>query len=214
MTISVLIADDHPVVAEGLKSLLEAQEDIQVMGVVEDGREAVRVAVENPPDIVIMDNAMPLLNGTEATRMLRERLTRTQIIMLSMYSDPVHVYRAFQAGAAGYIVKKSVAKEVVEAIRKVQAGGRYLSKQLVDPMLDHIVFKSTAEEKLGTLSSRERQVLQLLAEGHGVAAIATTLSLSPKTVETYRARMMEKLGIHDIAGLVRFAIQQGISPLD
>jgi DNA-binding NarL/FixJ family response regulator len=214
MTISVLIADDHPVVAEGLKSLLEAQEDIQVMGVVEDGREAVRVAVENPPDIVIMDNAMPLLNGTEATRMLRERLSHTQIIMLSMYSDPVHVYRAFQAGAAGYIVKKSVAKEVVEAIRKVQAGGRYLSKQLVDPMLDHIVFKSTAEEKLGTLSSRERQVLQLLAEGHGVSAIAGTLSLSPKTVETYRARMMEKLGIHDIAGLVRFAIQQGISPLD
>jgi len=214
MTINVLIADDHQVVAEGLRSLLEVQEDIKVVAVVEDGREAVRAAVETTPDIVIMDNAMPLLNGTEATRMLRERALETQVIMLSMYSDPVHVYRAFQAGAAGYIVKKSVSKEVVEAIRKVHSGGRYLSKTLVDPMIDHIVFKSTAEEKLGSLSSRERQVLQLLAEGHGVAAIATTLSLSPKTVETYRARMMEKLGIHDIAGLVRFAIQQGISPLD
>jgi DNA-binding NarL/FixJ family response regulator len=124
------------------------------------------------------------------------------------------VYRAFQAGAAGYVVKKSVAKEVVDAIRKVNGGGRYLSKQLVEGMIDHIVFKSTAEERLGSLSSRERQVLQMLAEGHAVAAIATTLSLSPKTVETYRARMMEKLGIHDLAGLVRFAIQQGISPLE
>jgi DNA-binding NarL/FixJ family response regulator len=146
--------------------------------------------------------------------MIKERGTKTQVIILSMYSDPVHVYRAFQAGAAGYVVKKSVAKEVVEAIRKVHSGGRYLSKQLVDGVLDHIVFKSTAEEKLGSLSSRERQVLQMLAEGHGVANIATTLSLSPKTVETYRARVMEKLGIHDIAGLVRFAIQQGVSPLE
>jgi DNA-binding NarL/FixJ family response regulator len=214
MAISILIADDHQVVAEGLRSLLEAQEDMRVVALVEDGREALRAAVDMAPEIVLMDNAMPVLNGTEATRMIRERCAKTQVIMLSMYSDPVHVYRAFQAGAAGYIVKKSVAREIVEAIRKVHGGGRYLSKQLVDPMIDHIVFKSTAEERLGNLSSRERQVLQLLAEGHGVAAIATTLSLSPKTVETYRARMMEKLGIHDIAGLVRFAIQQGISPLE
>ena len=210
----MLIADDHQMVAEGLRSLLESQQDMAVVGLVEDGREAVRISVESGPDVVLMDNAMPLLNGTEATRMIKERGTKTQVIILSMYSDPVHVYRAFQAGAAGYVVKKSVAKEVVEAIRKVHGGGRYLSKQLVDGVLDHIVFKSTAEEKLGSLSSRERQVLQMLAEGHGVANIATTLSLSPKTVETYRARVMEKLGIHDIAGLVRFAIQQGISPLE
>jgi DNA-binding NarL/FixJ family response regulator len=214
MGIRVLIADDHQMVAEGLRSLLESQQDMAVVGLVEDGREAVRVSVESGPDVVLMDNAMPLLNGTEATRMIKERGTKTQVIILSMYSDPVHVYRAFQAGAAGYVVKKSVAKEVIEAIRKVHGGGRYLSKQLVDGVLDHIVFKSTAEEKLGSLSSRERQVLQMLAEGHGVANIATTLSLSPKTVETYRARVMEKLGIHDIAGLVRFAIQQGISPLE
>ncbi len=210
----MLIVDDHQVVAEGLRSLLETQGDMRIVALVEDGREAVRCAVESAPDIVLMDNAMPTLNGTEATRMIRERCPNTQVIMLSMYSDPVHVYRAFQAGAAGYVVKKSVVKEVVEAIRKVHGGGRYLSKQLVDGMIDHIVFKSTAEERLGSLSSRERQVLQLLAEGHPVASIATTLSLSPKTVETYRARVMEKLGIHDIASLVRFAIQQGISPLE
>jgi DNA-binding NarL/FixJ family response regulator len=212
--IRILIADDHGVVAEGLRHLVSANPDMEVIGLAEDGREAVRAALEAVPDVVLMDHAMPVLNGTEATRLIRERLPHTRVIMLSMYSDPVHVYRALQAGATGYIVKKSVAKEVVDAIQAVHRGGRYLSKQLAEVIADPVVDRSAPEDPLDRISSRERQVLQLLAEGHSVAEIAATLALSPKTVETYRARMMEKLGIFDLAGLVRFAIQQGVTELD
>jgi DNA-binding NarL/FixJ family response regulator len=214
MTISVLIADDHGVVAEGLRHLVDAQSEIEVIGLAENGRDAVRAAMDMRPDIVLMDHAMPLLNGTEATRLIRERCAGTRVIMLSMYSDAVHVYRALQAGATGYIIKRSVAKEVVDAIWAVHRGGRYLSRQLADIVIDHVVHRSAPDDPLERLSSRERQVLQLLAEGHSVAEIAATLSLSPKTVETYRARMMEKLGIYELAGLVRFAIQQGVTFLD
>jgi DNA-binding NarL/FixJ family response regulator len=214
MTIRILIADDHGVVAEGLRHLVSAQPEMEVIGLAENGREVVRAALDSLPDIVLMDHAMPLLNGTEATRLIRERSQHTRVIMLSMYSDAVHVYRALQAGATGYIVKKSVAKEVVDAIHAVHRGGRYLSKQLADIVIDHVVHRSAPDDPLERLSSRERQVLQLLAEGHSVAEIAATLSLSPKTVETYRARMMEKLGIFDLANLVRFAIQQGVTALE
>jgi DNA-binding NarL/FixJ family response regulator len=157
---------------------------------------------------------MPVLNGTEATRLIRERCPGTHVIILSMYSNRVHVLRALQAGATGYVVKKSAAKEVVDAIRAVHKGGRYLSKELADGLIDQAVDKTASEDPLERLSSRERQVLQMLAEGHATAHIAATLSLSPKTVETYRARMMEKLGIRDFAGLVRFAIQHGITSLE
>ncbi len=212
MSIRVLIADDHRVVAEGLRYLVDAQEDMEVLGCAADGREALSLSMLTTPDIVLMDNAMPGLNGTEATHAIRERLAATRIIILSMHSDAVHVCRALQAGASGYVVKKSVAKEVIDAIRAVHAGRRYLSKPLVDTVIDQFI--DARSDPLGRLSSRERQVLQMLAEGSGVAAIATTLSLSPKTVETYRARMMEKLGIRDLAGLVKFAIQNGLSSLD
>ena len=214
MTITVLIADDHGVVAEGLSHLVGSQPDMRVVGLAENGRDAVRAAVEAHPDIVLMDHGMPLMNGTEAARLIRERCANTRVIMLSMYSDAVHVYRALQAGATGYIIKRSVAKELVEAILAVHRGGRYLSKQLADVVIDHVVHRTAPDDPLERLSSRERQVLQLLAEGHSVAEIAATLSLSPKTVETYRARMMEKLGIYELAGLVRFAIQQGVTSLE
>lgn len=214
MTINILIADDHAVVAEGLRHLVSAQVEMLVIGLAENGRDAVRMVIEAPPDIVLMDHAMPVLNGTEATRLIRERCPATRVIMLSMYSDAVHVYRALQAGATGYILKRSVAREVVDAIRTVHRGGRYLSKQLSDVIVDHVVRESAPDDPLERLSSRERQVLQLLSEGHSVAEIAATLSLSPKTVETYRARMMEKLGIYELAGLVRFAIQQGVTFLE
>src|SRR5512145_1800123 len=184
MNVTVLIADDHGVVAEGLRHLLSSQREMDVIGLAENGRDAVRLAMENCPDIVLMDHGMPGLNGTEATRIIRERCPSTRVIMLSMYSDADHVYRALQAGAAGYIVKKSVSKEVVEAIWAVHRGGRYVSKQVADSVIDHMVHRSVPDDPLQRLSSRERQVLQLLAEGHSVAEIATTLSLSPKTVET------------------------------
>jgi DNA-binding NarL/FixJ family response regulator len=214
MTITVLIADDHGVLAEGLRHLLSSQPEMNVIGLAENGRDAVRCVMDSAPDIVLMDHGMPVLNGTEATRLIRDRCPGTRVIMLSMHSDAIHVYRALQAGATGYIVKKSVAKEVVEAIWAVHRGGRYISRQLADSVIDHVVHRSAPDDPLERLSSRERQVLQLLAEGHSVAEIAATLSLSPKTVETYRARMMEKLGIYELAGLVRFAIQQGVTLLE
>lgn len=214
MVIRVLIADDHAVVAEGLRFVVEAQSDMRVVACVQDSREAVRLAIEMRPDVVLLDHAMPLLNGAEATRLIRERRPETRVIILSMYSNQVHVMGALQAGAAGYVAKKSAAKEVVEAIRTVHRGGRYLSKELVDAVIDQISHKAPSADLVQRLSSRERQVLQMLAEGHAVPDIAATLSLSPKTVETYRARMMEKLNIHDVATLVKFAIQHGITPLE
>ena len=214
MTIRVLIADDHGVVAEGLRFVVEAQEDMEVIACVLDSREAVRRSIETHPDVVLIDHAMPLLNGAEATHLIRERCPETHVIILSMYSNRVHVLRALQAGATGYVVKKSAAKEVVDAIRAVYKGERYLSKELADSVIDEAVHKTGSGDPLERLSSRERQVLQMLAEGHAVAHIAATLSLSPKTVETYRARMMEKLDIHDFATLVKFAIQHGITSLE
>ena len=214
MAIKVLIADDHGVVAEGLRFVVEAQADMEVIACIQDSREAVRRSIEMRPDVVLIDHAMPLLNGSEATHLIRERCPETRVIVLSMYSNRVHVLGALRAGATGYVVKKSAAKEVVEAIRAVYKGERYLSKELADSVIDEVVDKTGLKGPLERLSSRERQVLQMLAEGHAVAHIAVTLSLSPKTVETYRGRMMEKLDIHDFATLVKFAIQHGVTSLE
>ena len=213
MPIKILIADDHGVVAEGLKHLIEAQPDMQVVGTVGDGREAVRLAREAQPDVVLMDLSMPELNGADATRAILERDSRCRVIVLSMYAEREYVRRALKAGASGYVVKRSAAKEVVDAIRAVYAGQRYLSPRVADVVIDDY----TAEDKqdpLARLSAREREVLQLLAEGRTGAEIAARLALSQKTVETYRARLVEKLGIRDVAGLVKFAIQRGIVSLD
>lgn len=214
MTIKVLIADDHGVVADGLRFVIEAQPDMEVIACIQDSREAVRRCLESVPDVVLMDHAMPVLNGTEAARMIRKQCPGIKLIMLSMYSNRIHVLRALQAGATGYVVKKSAAREVVDAIRIVHGGGRYLSKGLTDSVIDQVADETGAKDPLERLSTRERQVLQMLAEGHAIADIAGTLSLSPKTVETYRARMMDKLDIHEFATLVKFAIQQGITSLE
>ncbi len=211
MKTRVLIADDHGVVAEALRHLVDAQADMEVVACVANGREAVRTALKIAPDVILMDNAMPVLNGIEATRLLREERPDARVIILSMYSDPVNVCRALQAGAMGYVVKKSVAKDVTEAIRAVHGGGRFLSAPLVDSVIDRFASKHPSDDPLLRLSSRERQVLQMVAEGHALADIAVALSLSPKTVETYRARMMEKLGLRGLAALIRFAIRHGVT---
>jgi DNA-binding NarL/FixJ family response regulator len=213
MTIRILIADDHGVVAEGLKHLVEAQSDMEVLSLAVDGREAVRQARDLQPDVVLMDLSMPELNGADATRAILERDPKCRVIVLSMYSEREYVRRALKAGAAGYVVKRSAAKEVVEAIRAVHAGQRYLSPRVADVVIDDYAGDG-AEDLLSKLSQREREVLQLLAEGRTGAQIAERLSLSQKTVETYRARLVEKLGIRDLAGLVRFAIQRGLVSLD
>jgi DNA-binding NarL/FixJ family response regulator len=213
MPIRILIADDHGIVAEGLKHLIEAQPDMQVVALVGDGREAVQQAREVQPDVVLMDLSMPELNGADATRAILERDAKCRVIVLSMYAQREYVRRALKAGAAGYVVKRSAAKEVVEAIRAVHAGQRYLSPRVADVVLEDYT-DDKQDDLLSRLSAREREVLQLLAEGRTGAQIAERLSLSQKTVETYRARLVEKLGIRDLAGLVRFAIQRGLVSLD
>jgi DNA-binding NarL/FixJ family response regulator len=212
MKIRVLIADDHTLVAEGLRYVIEADAGFEVVACAKDGQEALRLAIEKSPDIVLMDNAMPVLNGIEATRLIRERCPQTRVIMLSMYCDEAHVLRALQAGAMGYLLKKSVAKELVEAIRRIHAGQHYLTRELGENVIDQVI--RTPSDPLARLSTRERQVLQMVAEGHTSSEIADKLSLSPKTVETYRSRMMDKLGLHDLAALIKFAIQQGVTSIE
>jgi len=211
--IRVLIADDHSIVAEGLKHLVDAEPDMKVVALVEDGREAVRIAAEAGPDVVVMDLSMPELNGADATRAIIAREPKCRVIILSMYSEREYVRRALKAGAIGYVVKRSAAKELVEAIRAAHAGQRYLSPRVADVMIED-GGPDEGDDLLGKLSAREREVLQLIAEGHTSASIAERLSLSQKTVETYRARLIEKLGIRDVPGLVRFAIQRGIVSLE
>ena len=178
-----------------------------------DGREAVQLARDAQPDVVLMDLSMPELNGADATRAILQRDPKCRVIVLSMYAQREYVRRALKAGAAGYVVKRSAAKEVVEAIRAVHAGQRYLSPRVADVVLEDYS-DDKQDDPLARLSAREREVLQLLAEGRTGAEIAQRLSLSQKTVETYRARLVEKLGIRDLAGLVRFAIQRGLVSLD
>ena len=213
MTIRILIADDHAVVAEGLKHLIEAQPDLEVVAIVGDGREAVRIAKESQPHVVLMDLSMPELNGADATRAIVENDPKCRVIVLSMYAEREYVRRALKSGAAGYVVKRSAAKEVVDAIRAVHAGQRYLSPRVADAVIEDYAADEKAD-LLERLSAREREVLQLLAEGRTGAEIAARLTLSQKTVETYRARLVEKLGIRDVAGLVKFAIQRGLVSLD
>jgi DNA-binding NarL/FixJ family response regulator len=212
VTIRVLIADDHTLVAEGLRYIVQAELDLEFVGLARDGQEAVRMSIEHAPDVVLMDNAMPVLNGIDASRTIRQRCPNTQVIIVSMYPDQVHVLRAWQAGVRGYLLKKAIAKELVEAIRRVHAGHSVIAHELAAIGFDQLM--KVPADPLQRLSFRERQVLQMVAEGQTAGEIAARLCLSPKTVETYRARLMEKLDVHDLASIVKLAIQHGIIPLE
>lgn len=214
MPIRVLIADDHAVMAEGLRYLIDAQADLTVLECVTNGRQALRTAAELEPDVVVMDIAMPELNGIEATRLTRERTPRTQVVILSMHANPEYVIRALQAGACGYVIKKNAVDEVLAAIRAAHAGQRFLSRQISDSIVDSYIRGIDHVSPVDALSSRERQVLQLVVEGNSTATIATSLALSPKTVETYRGRIMQKLGIEDMPSLVKFAIAHGLTTVE
>ena len=217
MSITVFLADDHAVVRDGLRVLLEAQPDIRVAGDAANGRETVRQVVRLRPDVAVLDIAMPELNGIEAAQRITQDCPSTRVIILSMHSTTEHVFRALQAGARGYVLKESAGIEVVNAVRAVHAGRRYLSQKISDRLIDDYVVQrqaAEAESPLARLSSRERQVLQLVVEGKSSADIAGVLFLSLKTVETYRSRLMQKLGISDLPGLVKFAIQHGLTPLE
>ena len=209
MTVTVMLADDHAVVRDGLRALLEVG-DLQVVAVAGNGREAVAEALRLRPDIVIMDIAMPELDGVEATRRIVEKCPETRVLILSMYLSAEHIYRALQAGAQGYVLKESAGEEVVEAIRALRAGKRYLSHRITETVIDDYLREGANVSPLDSLSLRERDVLQLVVEGRTNAAIAQALSLSPKTVETYRARIMKKLKVRDTVELVKFSMRHGL----
>jgi DNA-binding NarL/FixJ family response regulator len=216
MSIKVFVADDHAVVREGLRMLLEAHRDIEVVGEASDGRQTIQKVKALCPDVVLIDIAMPEMNGIEATAHILKECSSAHVIILSMYSTTEYIFQAIKAGATGYLLKESAGREVIDAIRTVHRGRRYLSEQISDIMVDDYFHKgkhTSPKSPLGLLSSREREVLQLVVEGKSSAEIAKTLNLSPKTVETYRSRLMTKLGIEDIPALVKFAIQHGITPL-
>ncbi len=213
MKIDVLLADDHAVVCDGLRSLLETEAGISVVACVADGREAVRQVERLRPDVVVMDIAMPDLNGIEATRRICRQFPSTKVIMLSMHATVEHIYQALQAGARGFVLKESAGWEVVGAVRLVSSGGRYLSRKIPAAAVDEYAGRRHAASPLERLSEREREILQLVVEGRSSAEIALVLSLSRKTVETYRSRLMQKLDIGDVPGLVKFAIQHGLTAL-
>ena len=212
MKIRVLLADDHAVVRYGLRALLELS-GVEVVGEAGDGREALRIAEECQPDVAILDLAMPGLNGIDAAAVLRERCPHMRIVILSMHSDAEHVHRAFAAGASGYMLKGSASEEIVEAVRAVLRGSRYLSRELAHIDRERAE-RSDEPGPVDSLSVRERQVLQLVVEGHSSVGIAALVNLSPKSVDTYRSRLMKKLGVSDVPALVKFAIQHGLTPAD
>lgn len=213
MTIQVMLVDDHAIVREGLGAVLQASADIAVVGTACDGRIAVREAERLRPDVVVMDINMPNRNGIEATELLRTAVPEAKVIILSMHSTSEHIYRALRAGARGYLLKDSAGAEVVSAIRAVHAGRRYLSAQIAEAVLDEYVRDGKATGPLQALSGREREILQLVAEGKTSAEMGDMLCLSPKTVETYRSRLMQKIGVSDVPGLVKFALQHGVISL-
>lgn len=216
MAITVFLADDHAVVRDGLRAILETQGDIRVVGQAADGREAVRQVQHLCPDIVVMDIAMPELSGIEATQQIREACPTTRIVILSVHATTEHIFRALRAGAKGYLLKESAGQEVVDAIRTVHAGRRYLGLKITERVIDDYVLQRQVEvgrSPLERLSAREREILQLVVEGKSSAEIAEILRISPKTVETYRSRLMQKLEIRDVPSLVKFAIQHGLTPL-
>lgn len=215
MKISVFIADDHAIVRDGLRALLEANAEIAVVGDAADGRQAVSRVQCLRPDVVIMDISMPQLNGIDATQQILALLPETRVIILSMLGAPEHVFRALQAGARGYLLKESAGREVLEAVLAVQGGQIYLSQPIMNTVVaDYVRQRGGAETKspLESLSQREREVLRLVVEGKTSAEIGEILCLSPKTVESYRSRMMHKLGVPDLPNLIRFAIQAGLAP--
>jgi len=211
MPINVLIADDHAIVRIGLRKILEAQRGIIVTGEAADGREAITMSEDRPCDVIIMDIAMPGINGIEATRTICSNRPEVKVVILSMYDTTEHVYRAFQAGACGYLLKGVAGDEIVTAIRAVVRGGLYYGKGVESPSAPE---QSKAKSPLDSLSHREREVLQLVVEGKSSAEIAAILSLAESTPDVYRGRIMKKLGIKNTASLVKFAIQHGVTSLE
>lgn len=217
MSIKVFLADDHEMVRDGLGLMLDKEPDIAVVGKAADGRQAVKQILKLKPDAVVMDIAMPELNGIEATKQILEETSDIRVIILSMHATSEHIYQALQAGVRGYVLKESASRELVEAVHAVVEGRRYMTDKIQELMMDDYLNKrsrTSDKSPLERLTSREREILQLVVEGKSSAEIAETLFISRKTVETYRSRLAEKLGVKDVPGLVKFAIQHGLTPLE
>jgi len=216
MTVTVLLADDHPIVRQGLRHLLEVQPDLRVVGEASDGPEAVQLAETLKPDVLVVDMMMPGLNGLEVLRQVKKRSPATCSIVLSMQSADVYVVEALKAGALGYVLKETGPSELVDAVQQVIQGQRYLSPSLSERLIDVLLHK--AEEitldPYQMLTDREREVLQMAAEGMTASEIAKRLSISPRTAELHRSRMMDKLGLRNQTELIRYALKRGILPMD
>ena len=206
--IRILLADDHAVVRQGFRMILSAQPDMEIVGEAGNGREAVTLAEQFKPDVVVMDVAMPELNGIEATRRLALSAPHTRVVALSMHKDSVYVREILRAGARGYLLKDSVAADLVHAVRAVASGEGYLSPAVSNAVLDD--YRRHVTNPIDLLTSREREVLQMLAEGKTNKEIAGVLNLSVYTVDAHRGRIMEKLNLHSINELVRFAVRNGL----
>jgi len=212
--ITILLADDHTVLREGLRLLLEKEEDIQVVGEASDGHQSVREAKRLKPDVVLQDLAMPLLNGLEAARQIAKEVPTTKVLILSAYSDDAHIEHAVEAGAAGYLMKETVGDDLLRAIREVAKGNAFFSpavaKRLLKQWQEQFLNGTAGKTKPTLLTSRQTEILQLIAEGYATKQIAGLLSLSIKTVEKHRQDLMNMLNIHNIASLTRYAVSSGV----
>ena len=209
----ILIADDHAIVREGLRQLLNSQRDMEVAGEAQDGREALEKAKSLRPDVTILDIAMPSLSGLEAVRLIKEAVPHTQIVILSMHEKEAYVHQVFASGALAYVLKASPSSDVLEAIRAAHRGEYFLSSKIKAEVIGR--YLESRKEKPAVrgydlLSEREQQVFRLMVEGNSTTQIADVLCVSPKTVEKHRGNVMNKLGIHDLVGLVKYAIKVGI----
>lgn len=216
MSTKILLAEDHAIVREGLHSLLENQPEMEIVGQAEDGRAAVELVRELLPDIVIMDITMPNLNGVEATRHIVSEFPKVKVIALSIHSNKRFVTDMLGAGATGYVLKECMFDELVQAIQAVASGGSYLSSRITGVVIDDYVkhLATTLSSPFSTLTGREREVLQLVAEGKSTKQIALDLHVSTKTIEANRRQIMEKLDVHSIAELTKYAVREGLTPLD
>lgn len=214
MPIRILLADDHKILREGLSAILAKKSDLDVVGHAADGQEAVQKALQLQPDAVVMDINMPTLDGIQATRQIRAQNDRIEVVILSIYATKEHVFQALHAGAKGYLLKETAGLEVVDAIRSIHAGRRYLCEKISDLMIEDYLDQRTRSpdsSPLDELSHREREILPLIVDGYSSAEIAERLHLAVSTVSTYRSRLMKKLGVKDVPELVKFAMEHHLT---
>jgi two-component system response regulator NreC len=210
--IRVLLAEDHAIVRKGLRALLEDEANVEVIGEAEDGREAVRITEQLRPDVVLMDISMPHLSGLEATRQIKKRFPEVQVLVLTRHANEEYVFQILRAGASGYVVKKAAPAELILAIQSVYRGASFLSPSISRPVIEEYICRAEAmeENSYDRLTDREREVLQLIAEGHSSGEIAELLHITERTVRAHRGHLMDKLDIHSAAELAQYAIRKGV----